>query len=286
MFRFTCLIQSLASLLLVSLVSCQSEADEGQSREQEAFADMASDPSFRAQHAEPGVYALAEDPFQPISYDTPDGQTARGLLLPAKTESNDYLFVIHEWWGLNDYVKEEAIRYQDTLAGRVNVVCLDLYAGKVAEERAEAQQLMQSVEPSRARAIIEGAIAHAGPEARIATLGWCFGGGWSLEASLLAEEQAAGCVMYYGMPVQDTERLAELQTKVLGIFAEQDEWITPQVVDAFEKNMAAVNQDVRVEMFDADHAFANPSSPRHVEAAAQQAFLIASGFLQQAFDLN
>ena len=84
---------------------------------------------------------------------------------------------------------------------------------------------MQGVKEDRAKAIIKGAIAYAGPNAHIATIGWCFGGGWSLQASLLAGKQDVACVMYYGMPEQDVNKLKTLHADVLGNFANKDNWI-------------------------------------------------------------
>ena len=112
-------------------------------------------------------------------------------------------------------------------------------------------------------------------------MGWCFGGGWSLKASLQFGEQAAGCVMYYGMPVTDKSQLESLLADVLAIYAEKDVWITPQVAADFEKVMKELNKPLQSLSYDADHAFANPSSPRYVEEAAQAANKRALQFLME-----
>jgi len=286
--RFSLLLifMAFAATGLQAQSSCCTAGDRAQAAAQVSFASLGNDPAFRMQHELPAPFVLRDERWQNITYRTPDGDSAQAWLLPADEPSQDYLFLFHEWWGLNDYVKAEAVSYHDTLAGRVNMLCLDLYDGQVAKTREQAKAYMQSVTQARAEAIIAGARDHVGQSARVATIGWCFGGGWSLKASLLLDQQAAGCVMYYGMPVQDPEVLSGLHTDVLGIFAKQDGWITPKVVNEFEKNMAAANKQVRVKFFDAKHAFANPSSPLHDAEAAQQAFLLSSGFLRQAFDLN
>lgn len=87
--------------------------------------------------------------------------------------------------------------------------------------------------------------------------------------------------MYYGMPVQKAEELAPLKTDVLGIFAEKDGWITPEVVGNFEVLANATGKNVSVHQFDAEHAFANPSSPRYNEKAAQEANQLALDFLKE-----
>ena len=152
------------------------------------------------------------------------------------------------------------------------MIALDLYDGKVATNRDDAGKFMQAVQADRAGAIIDGAITLVGSGARIGTVGWCFGGGWSLQASLLADQQAEACVIYYGMPVQEVDRLKTLKTPVLGIFAEQDGWITPEVVKTFEENMEKAGKELTVKMYDANHGFSNPSNPAYAEAASKDAW--------------
>ena len=122
---------------------------------------------------------------------------------------------------------------------------------------------------------------YAGEDSKVATIGWCFGGGWSLKSSILAGEQGAGCVIFYGMPVQQADQLVNLQAEVLGLFAEKDGWITPDVVNKFEALMKATGKKITTKQFDAEHAFANPSSPRYNEAAAQEANTLALEFLKE-----
>jgi carboxymethylenebutenolidase len=83
-----------------------------------------------------------------------------------------------------------------------------------------------------------------GPKAHIATIGWCFGGGWSLQTSLLAGKKAVACVMYYGMPEQDVNKLKTLNADVLGNFANKDQWINPKVVAKFDADMKAAGKKV------------------------------------------
>lgn len=245
----------------------------------ELFASLADDPTFRAKH-DLTSYTHENAKGEEITFATPDGQEGMAYYLAPKENSNQYLFVIHEWWGLNDHIKREAEKLHKDL-DNVHVVALDIYDGKVATNRQQAQQYMQSISTDRAKAIINGAIQHAGDNAEIATIGWCFGGGWSLQATILADDQAAGCVMYYGMPVQEMEKIKEIEADVLGIFAEQDGYITPQVVEEFEQKMQEANKDITVHMYDADHAFANPSGSRYDEDAARDAYDKTLSFLKE-----
>ena len=245
----------------------------------EEFAQLASFADFRNQHPNPQPYVRMNALGKMITFSTPGGQEGHAYAITTDGSSNEYLFVFHEWWGLNEHIKEEADRLSQEL-NSVNVIALDLYDGEVATSREEAQKLVQSVKTERAEAIINGAIDYVGDEANIATIGWCFGGGWSLQATILADEQAAGCVMYYGMPVKDQEKIAAIDADVLGIFASQDQHITPQIVKNFEQEMNAADKDITIKMYDADHAFANPSSPRYKEQAAQEANEVALAFLK------
>ena len=125
---------------------------------------------------------------------------------------------------MNDYIKQESEKIFKTL-GYVNVIAIDLYDKKVATNRDSAGKYMQAVKTERATAIIQGALNYAGADADIATIGWCFGGGWSLQASLLAGARARACVMYYGMPEESEEKLSDLQSPVFFVWPEQDKWI-------------------------------------------------------------
>lgn len=201
----------------------------------EEFANLTADNSFKASHLEPQPTTVEEGIGNMITYKTPDGNRANAFEILTPYGGNSWLFVFHEWWGLNDHMKNEAIKYFKELRD-VNVLLIDLYDGNVATTRDEAGKLMQAVKDERAKAIIEGAIKHVGKRANIATVGWCFGGGWSLQATMLADKQATGAVMYYGMPEKDKEKLSEeLKADVLFMFAEQDEWINAEVLADFEQ---------------------------------------------------
>ncbi|MEZ4685727.1 MAG: dienelactone hydrolase family protein [Bacteroidia bacterium] len=218
-----------------------------------------------------------------ITYKVEGGKDANAYLVKSGEATNNYIFVIHEWWGLNDHIRREADSLAEAL-GNVTVLALDLYDGQVATTREDASTYMQSVKEERAEAIIMGARAYAGKEARIATIGWCFGGGWSLKTSLLLEDQAAGCVIYYGMPVRDSAQLAGLKCDVLGIFASRDKWITPEVAEEFRKLVEETDNDISTHIFEADHAFANPSSSRYDQKDAAQARALTRTFLHQRFE--
>ena len=267
-------------LLLVSVAASAQKMSCCAPTATESFSQLASDKKFAMSHLNPLPFNFASENGKPIIFKTADGSDAHGWEIRSKKPSGQYLFVIHEWWGLNDYIKKESEQIWTDL-GNVNVIALDLYDGKIATNREDAGKYMQAVSSERAIAIIKGAIAYSGNSSKIYTIGWCFGGGWSLQASLLAGSQAAGCVMYYGMPEKDPEKLKTLHADVLGIFANKDQWINSKVVDEFAATMKDVGKKLTLKRYDADHAFANPSNPAFDKNAKDDAYRNAISFFRE-----
>ncbi len=244
------------------------------------FASLADDQAFVAKHENPEKINFQSTLGEMITFEAADGEEASAYLVKGQEGSNQYILMIHEWWGLNDHIKQEAERYQKAL-GDVHVLALDLYDGKVADTREKAGEYMQGADPERLQAIIQGAIDYAGADATFGTIGWCFGGGWSLQSAIIAEDQAKACIIYYGMPEKDQDRLQQLEAKVLGIFAKKDGWITPEVAKEFEDNLEAIGKDPIIKIYDADHAFANPSNPKYNEQYAEETFALSVDFLKE-----
>jgi carboxymethylenebutenolidase len=240
---------------------------------------LAMNESFAAAHLVPEPYKGEEPRGYMITFKTSDGKEAKAYVVKSATSTNNVLFVYHEWWGLNPYIKQEADKLQAEL-GNVDVYAIDLYDGKVATTVPEAQKLMGEMKEERSKEIINGAIAHVGKKARIASIGWCMGGAWSLQSAILEGKQAVGCVMYYGMPESDIKKLKSLHCDVLGIFALQDGHITPEIVKQFEGNMRDAGKQVAIHNYDSYHAFANPSNPRYNKEYAADAHAKALAYLK------
>ncbi len=270
-------LHGIGLLLLLAVWGCTNNPK--QDTTEEGMAQFADESEFQTAHDEPEPLDF-DARGERITFPTPDGKTGSAYALMAGEKTNKYLLVIHEWWGLNDHIKAEAERLYEQL-GDVHVLALDMYDGKVATTREKAGQYMKAMTDARGKAIVQGALNKAGGDARVGTIGWCFGGGWSLQASILAGEQGEACVIYYGMPVQKADALAPLEAPMLGIFAEQDGWITPEVVNEFESLAQATGKSIEVHQFDAKHAFANPSNPQYDAEATRKANALALEFLQE-----
>lgn len=236
-------------------------------------------PGFTELHENPKYFRLENPIGERVSFPAADGVDAQGYFIKSKKKSKKWLFVIQEFWGLNDYIKKEAETYFGEL-DNVNVLALDMYDGKVSTIRDSASAYMRNAKPERLENIVKAALAYAGTDAKIYTVGWCFGGGWSLQSSILAGKQGAGCIMFYGRPEKDVERLKLLNADVIGFFGNLDKGIGPEVVTKFEENMKAAGKNLTVHRYEAGHGFANPSNPVFNKEAAEDSHTKAIAFLK------
>jgi carboxymethylenebutenolidase len=194
------------------------------------------------------------------------------------------IIVIHEWWGLNDNIKAATRR----LAAEGYVaLAVDLYGGKTAATPDEAQALMAELvmEPDAARANLRQAYEYLEKYAfapRIASVGWCLGGGWSLQTALLFPHELDAMVMYYGQLVNADSELSTLEMPVLGFFGGQDRSIPVRDVQDFRERLRVLGKDAQILIYpDADHAFANPSGGNYNEKAATESWQETVKFLDE-----
>jgi carboxymethylenebutenolidase len=246
---------------------------------QQAYQLEASTPAFASLHITPKMVDPSDLVGTMISFDAADGNKANAYFIPAKKKSNKWLIVIQEWWGLNNQIKMEADQYYKDL-GDMNVIAVDMYDGKVAATPDSAMKLMRGADMNRMTAIVQGAIKHAGAKASIYSVGWCFGGMWSLQTAILAGPQAKGSVMYYGRPETNMEKLKSIQCDIIGFFGNKDQSPSPSMVNAFEQNMKDAGKNLSVNRYDAGHGFANPSNPSFNAAAKEDAYAKSIAFLK------
>ncbi len=212
--------------------------------------------------ADPELARAAAQALETVSLTTPGGRTVNAAVAkPARTPAPAILLV-HEWWGLNDQIRAVAAEFANE--GYV-ALAVDLYDGKVATTSDSAKAYMQQVDAAAATetlgAWIDWLERHAAVTGKVGTVGWCFGGGWSLNASLARKVDAT--VVYYGRVAKTAAELAALDGPVLGHFATLDKWINRAMVGGFEKAMDAAGKTYESHWYEADHAFANPTGARY-----------------------
>lgn len=204
-----------------------------------------------------------------VSYKSGD-ETVQGVLYtPSGKGPFPAIIVIHEWWGLNDWVKEQAGKLSDQ--GYV-ALAIDLYRGKVATTPDQAHEIMRGVPEDRAKRDLGAAFDFLQSQPnikkdRIGAIGWCMGGGYSLDVAL-QEPTLAADVINYGHLATDTQALAKINSAILGLFGAQDQGIPADDVRKFETTMKQLGKKIEIKIYDdAGHAFENPNNKTGYRAA-------------------
>lgn len=197
-----------------------------------------------------------------------NGQRAY-LSLPAGTGPFPVIVVIHEWWGLNKNIEHWADRL--ATAGWA-AIAVDLYGGVVATDRDAALAALKKVDDAQAHATIAAAFQYAADDPRIratkrAVIGWCFGGGWALQTAL-ATANLDGAIVYYGQLEQDPAKLRAIKGQLLGIFGRRDDGIPTAEVEKFDAALSQAGVRHQIKLYDAEHAFANPSNTTKYDAVS------------------
>jgi carboxymethylenebutenolidase len=197
------------------------------------------------------------------------------------------VIMIHEWFGLNKHIKNQA----DILAKEGYVVlAVDLFHGEVATDSSRAMELASSVRNNPASAIenLQSAVNYVKSlemvnGSRIASLGWCFGGDWSLQLALNSTENPlAASVIYYGRPVTDPASISSIHWPILGIFGDQDQAISVESVRQFASALNASDITNEIYLYEGvGHAFANPSGDNYAPKETADAWQKTLAFLRQ-----
>jgi len=207
------------------------------------------------------------------------------LAVPEKAGRHPAMIVIHEWWGLNDWVSEQA----DLLSkAGYTALAIDLYRGKVAADSEMAHELSRALPEDRAlrdlKAAFEYLRRHTKVDSgKIGSIGWCMGGGLSLNLAV-NEPRLKACVIYYGRLMTDENALKRLSCPVLGHFGDQDRGIPVADVRALEEKLKKLGKKVEIHIFPgAGHAFANQNNARGYNAdAAKKAWDLTTKFLARS----
>jgi carboxymethylenebutenolidase len=220
--------------------------------------------TFAAAASLPGI-ARAADSAGPkeVSYQS-GSETVHGLLYSPSSAAGKHpaVIVIHEWWGLNDWVKEQA----SELANHGYVVlAVDLYRGQVANDPDTAHQLSRGLPQDRGIRDLKAAESYLRTNklvgsSPIGAIGWCMGGGYALSFAV-ADPNLKAVVANYGPPPTDQASLAEINAAILGNYGGQDKGISPESVQTFASDMKKLGKSVDVKIYpDAGHAFENPNN--------------------------
>ena len=215
---------------------------------------------------------------------------ATGFLAEPKKEGvYPAVVMIHEYWGLNDNIKEMA---RQLAAQGYVVLAADLYNGKVAKDANEAGQLMTPLNKNPDEAIknMKAAVQFLRNQKNvnrdlIASMGWCFGGGMSMQLAL--NEKLAATVIYYGRLETNATKLSAIKWPVLGIFGDKDQVIPLDSVYKFQNALNEIGIENEIHVYKGvGHAFANPSGMNYAPEETKDAWEKTLDFLNRNLKLN
>ena len=239
--------------------------------------------------ASPAAKDVAPDAVttEDVTYGTLDGIPFNGYLAKPADVSSPLpgLIVIQEWWGLNDNIRTMTRRLA---AEGYTALAVDLYDGEVAENRDQAKTLVQAAIQNSER-LTQNVVAAYGyltdeqQSPTVGTIGWCFGGTWSLNTALALPTELDATVIYYGGQIStDPATLEPLQMPIQGHFGALDSSPSPETVQAFETALTDLGKETEIYVYEgANHAFANPSGTRYNAEAADLAWQRTTAFLKQ-----
>jgi carboxymethylenebutenolidase len=199
-----------------------------------------------------------------------NGKTAQGYLAKATSGKGTGVIVIQEWWGLVDHIKNVCDRF--ARAG-FTALAPDMYDGATTKSPDEASKLFMALNIGEAEKKLRGAInfllSHeAVSSKKVGTIGFCMGGQLSLFAATLNEKIGA-CVNFYGIHPAVKPDFTKLHAPVLGIFAEKDEMVNAQAVQALEAQLKATGKRYTFHTYpNTTHAFFNDTRPDVYDAKA------------------
>lgn len=206
------------------------------------------------------------------------------LALPRDRRRHRAIIVIHEWWGLTEWVKEQAVKLA---ANGYVALAVDLYHGKVTDDPAEARKLKRGIQQEHAIGVLKATFDYlvGRPEvepSQIGVLGWSMGGGLAVQLAI-REPRLSACIVNYGTLPTNAADIRKIRAPVLGIFGALDRGISPAKIRTFEECMKTAGKRVQIEIYaGAGHAFENPVNKTHYrQEAASDAWSRALEFLKE-----
>jgi carboxymethylenebutenolidase len=254
-----------------------------------ATASTPAEPDHSTMHSAPPPASTAAAAVPMISFPSASGNASGYLAAPQGSGKKPALIVIQEWWGVNDWVRQQADRF----AGQGYVaLAVDLYRGRVATTMEEAHELSRGLPEDRAVADLKAAVDYLSsrPDVdpkRIGVIGWCLGGGYAL-ALTTNDPRVSASVINYGRLVTDPATIAKINAQILGNFGGEDRGIPPADVKAFDQALKAAGKSSDIKIYEgAGHAFMNPNNKEGYKAdAASDAWSRIDGFFGRTLRAN
>ncbi len=219
----------------------------------------------------PGAFAdAAEIKTMVVSYPSGQDTVSAYIAMPAEAGRHPALIVIHEWWGLRDWIRRDA---RDLARHGYVALAIDLYRGRITDNPQEAYKLMISVPHARAVTDLKAAFKYLSGlnyvnASKIGVIGWCMGGSYSYVAALNLPKLAA-CVIDYGKVGATKSEVEPISCPVLCNFAELDRTYTVEMGKAFVAAMKADGKTVEFHEYSGvSHAFMNPNNPQIYNGSA------------------
>jgi carboxymethylenebutenolidase len=201
------------------------------------------------------------------------------------------VIMIHEWWGINDNIRTMA----NTLAKQTGYVVLavDLFKGQSTKDPTQAMKLVKTVStnPQEAISNLQAAVKYTGSlpfvnSSKISSIGWCFGGGQSLQLALHSDQHPlVATILYYGTPlVTDKQELSKIKWPVLGFFGDHDQSIPLSQINSFKSALNSDGITNQIHIYKGlGHAFANPSGANYAPQQTSDAWEKTMTFLKKYF---
>ncbi len=201
-----------------------------------------------------------------------NGTTTDAYLATPASGKGPGVLVIQEWWGLVGHIKKVGDRFA---AEGFTALAPDLYHGKTADEPDEAGKLFMALNIGQAEKDLRGAITYLVQHSstpKVGAVGFCMGGQLALFAATLNPAVGA-TVNFYGIHPNVKPDYSKLNGPVLGLFAEKDAYVTPQVAKEVDAAIKKAGKRSEINIYPGvDHGFFNDERDVYNKAAAEDSW--------------
>jgi len=207
-----------------------------------------------------------------------------GYLSPAVGGKGPGIIVIQEWWGLVPHIKDVADRFSE--AG-FTALAPDLYGGESATEPDNAASLMMALHIGETEKMLSASIGallanDATQGESVGVVGFCMGGQLALFAAC-CNPSIRACVDFYGIHPSVQPALRALIGPVLGIFAENDAYASPEQVRALTEELTLLGKPHEFITYPGtSHAFFNDTGRAYDKEAAGDAWTRVIAFFNES----